>query len=144
MVAATAADALVGDTVNIARGAEVSVTRICDLLLELLDARDLEPEHAETRPGDVERHPLVARAVLPCDDQRVRAPRREVPHRPFATRHVDTGCAEIRLDEVDRSALTSKISLTPTPEAAAALAPPVTPNGLRQLSPGEGPGDEPE
>ena len=51
---------------------------------------------------------------------------------------------EIRLDEVDRAALTSKISLTPTPEAAAALAPPVAPAGLRPLSPGEGPGDEPE
>jgi len=51
---------------------------------------------------------------------------------------------EIRLDEVDRTALASKISLTPTPEATAALTPPRTPDGLRQLSPGEGPGDEPE
>jgi histidinol-phosphate phosphatase family protein len=51
---------------------------------------------------------------------------------------------EIRLDEADLAALTAKISLTPTPEATAALAPPVAPGGLRQLSPGEGPGDKPE
>jgi HAD superfamily hydrolase (TIGR01662 family) len=51
---------------------------------------------------------------------------------------------ELRLDDTDRTALAAKISLVPTPEAAAALAPPVTPGGLRQLSPGEGPGDEPE
>jgi HAD superfamily hydrolase (TIGR01662 family) len=51
---------------------------------------------------------------------------------------------EIRLDDVDHAALTAKISLAPTPEATAALAPPVTPGGLRELSPGEGPGDQPE
>lgn len=51
---------------------------------------------------------------------------------------------EIRLDETDRAALSAKISLVPTTEAAAALAPPVTPAGLRQLSAGEGPGNEPE
>ena len=51
---------------------------------------------------------------------------------------------ETHLDEVDRPALAAKISLIPTPEATAALVPPVTPGGLRQLSPGEGPGDEPE
>src|SRR5262245_35751689 len=47
---------------------------------------------------------------------------------------------EIRLDDADRTALAAKISLVPTPEAAAALAPPVMPTGLRKLSPGEGPG----
>jgi aryl-alcohol dehydrogenase-like predicted oxidoreductase len=51
---------------------------------------------------------------------------------------------ELLLDDVDRAALAAKISLVPTPEAAAALAPPVTPAGLRKLSSGEGPGDEPE
>jgi HAD superfamily hydrolase (TIGR01662 family) len=51
---------------------------------------------------------------------------------------------EIRLDETDRAALSAKISLVPTPEAAASLVPPVTPGGLRGLSPGEGPADEPE
>jgi HAD superfamily hydrolase (TIGR01662 family) len=51
---------------------------------------------------------------------------------------------DVRLDDVDRAALTAKISLVPTPEAAAALAPPITPDGLRQLSAAEGPGEEPE
>jgi HAD superfamily hydrolase (TIGR01662 family) len=51
---------------------------------------------------------------------------------------------EIRLDDVDRTALAAKISLVPTPEAAAALAPQVKPDGLRELSPGEGPGEESE
>ena len=51
---------------------------------------------------------------------------------------------ELRLDEVDRTALAAKISLVPTAEAAAELAPPVAPEKLRKLSPGEGPGDEPE
>jgi histidinol-phosphate phosphatase family protein len=51
---------------------------------------------------------------------------------------------DLRLDDSDRAALAAKISLVPTPEAVAALSPPVTPGGLRELSPGEGPGDEPE
>jgi histidinol-phosphate phosphatase family protein len=51
---------------------------------------------------------------------------------------------QVRLDEADRTALAAKISLVPTPEASADLAPPVAPNTLRKLSPGEGPGDEPE
>lgn len=51
---------------------------------------------------------------------------------------------EIRLDNTDRAALAAKISLVPTSEAAAALAPPITPAGLRQLSAGEGPGDQSE
>jgi HAD superfamily hydrolase (TIGR01662 family) len=51
---------------------------------------------------------------------------------------------EIRLDETDRAALAAKISLVPDAEATAALAPPVSPSSLRTLSPGQGPGDEPE
>jgi HAD superfamily hydrolase (TIGR01662 family) len=51
---------------------------------------------------------------------------------------------EVRLDDIDRASLMAKISLVPTPEAAAALAPPITPDGLRQLSAAEGPGEKPE
>ena len=51
---------------------------------------------------------------------------------------------ELRLDDTDRATLSAKISLVPTPEATADLAPPVTPGDLRQLSPGEEPGNEPE
>jgi UDP-glucose 4-epimerase len=56
IVAATVSDVLVGDTVNIAHGVEVSITQIAQLLLELLEAADLRPEHVEPRPGDVARH----------------------------------------------------------------------------------------
>jgi histidinol-phosphate phosphatase family protein len=51
---------------------------------------------------------------------------------------------EIRLDDVDRTALAAKISLVPTPEATTALVPPITPSGLRKLVRDEGPGDQPE
>ncbi len=51
---------------------------------------------------------------------------------------------EIRLDATDRATLAAKISLVPTPEAAAALVSPATPAGLRPLASGDGPGDEPE
>jgi HAD superfamily hydrolase (TIGR01662 family) len=51
---------------------------------------------------------------------------------------------ELRLDHVDRATLAAKISLVPTSEATAELVPPVTPSGIRQLSSGDGPGDEPE
>lgn len=51
---------------------------------------------------------------------------------------------KIPFDAKDRADLESRITFTPTPEALAATAPPVTPPGLRKLVPGEGPGDEPE
>ncbi|MEZ4454485.1 MAG: aldo/keto reductase [Nannocystaceae bacterium] len=44
----------------------------------------------------------------------------------------------------DRSELASKVSFDATPESLAATAPPVTPEGLRPLVAGEGPGDAPE
>lgn len=54
---AGACDALVGGTVNLARGKEVSIERICRLVLEKLGRQDLEPLYlTEGRPGDVERH----------------------------------------------------------------------------------------
>ena len=50
----------------------------------------------------------------------------------------------VPFDERDRADLALKISFTPTAAALAATAPPVTPAGLRELVPGDGPGDEPE
>ena len=50
----------------------------------------------------------------------------------------------VPFDARDRTELASRISFAPSPEALAATAPPVTPAGLRELAPGEGPGDEPE
>jgi UDP-glucose 4-epimerase len=56
IVAATCSDDLVGEAVNIAFGSGVSIREVCDRLLEILDARDLEPELAPARPGDVRHH----------------------------------------------------------------------------------------
>ena len=50
----------------------------------------------------------------------------------------------LRFDARDRAELESRITFTPTAEALALTAPPVTPAGLRPLAAGEGPGDEPE
>jgi histidinol-phosphate phosphatase family protein len=50
----------------------------------------------------------------------------------------------VPFDARDRAELESRITFTPTPEALAATAPPVTPPGLRALASGEGPGDDPE
>ncbi len=47
---------LVGQTVNVARGVEVSVRRIAELLLEITGAHHLGIEHAPARPADVQRH----------------------------------------------------------------------------------------
>jgi UDP-glucose 4-epimerase len=57
IIMAAECDELVGDYVNIAQGREVSIARICDLVLEKLGCRDLRPVYSEEgRPGDVERH----------------------------------------------------------------------------------------
>jgi UDP-glucose 4-epimerase len=56
IVAATAADELVGEAVNIAHGHPVAIREICDLLLEILGAHDLQPQLDAPRPGDVDRH----------------------------------------------------------------------------------------
>jgi UDP-glucose 4-epimerase len=56
IVAAAACDELVGETVNIASGREVSVREICERLLEILSADGLQPEFSDARPGDVETH----------------------------------------------------------------------------------------
>jgi UDP-glucose 4-epimerase len=56
IVAATAADELVGEAVNIAHGHPVAIREICDLLLEILGAHDLRPQLDAPRPGDVDRH----------------------------------------------------------------------------------------
>lgn len=50
-------DSLVGETVNIAAGREVSINDIARTVLELLAQDDhLTPVHMDARPGDVRRH----------------------------------------------------------------------------------------
>jgi UDP-glucose 4-epimerase len=57
IVMAAECDELVGDAVNIAYGQEVSIKKVCQLVLETLGAQELEPRYLEDgRPGDVERH----------------------------------------------------------------------------------------
>jgi len=56
IVLASQCDALVGERVNIARGQEVRITTICDLVLKAVQRDDLEPARASDRPGDVMRH----------------------------------------------------------------------------------------
>lgn len=51
-----ACDELLGESVNIARGREVSVAEVADLILSALGRCDLEPVHMDDRPGDVQRH----------------------------------------------------------------------------------------
>jgi UDP-glucose 4-epimerase len=51
---AAESDALVGRCVNIARGEEVEILRIAELVRELVAAVPIE--HREPRPGDVRRH----------------------------------------------------------------------------------------
>ena len=47
---------LVGESVNIARGEEVTVNRVVDLILRECGRADLRAEHGPDRPADVRRH----------------------------------------------------------------------------------------
>jgi UDP-glucose 4-epimerase len=57
-------DALLGDCVNLARGQDVSVATICELILKKLDRLDLEPVYlGEGRPADIDRmHADISKA----------------------------------------------------------------------------------
>jgi UDP-glucose 4-epimerase len=56
IVSAASSDNLVGEAINIAYGQGVSIREICDLLLDVLDAKELVPDYAEPRRGDVAHH----------------------------------------------------------------------------------------
>ena len=56
IVLAASCDELVGEAVNIAFGRGVSIAEICEVLLEVLNASDLQPLFEEARPGDVQHH----------------------------------------------------------------------------------------
>lgn len=53
---AAESDALVGQSVNIARGKEVTIRRIGELLIDLMERRDLSMQFEPARPADVHRH----------------------------------------------------------------------------------------
>ena len=56
IVRAGACDELLGLAVNIARGEEVTVNRVADIILRSLGRERLGATHAPERPGDVRRH----------------------------------------------------------------------------------------
>ena len=56
LVRAAACDAMVGEVVNVAFGHEVSIRAIAELVAIRLDRSDLRARHADSRPGDVDRH----------------------------------------------------------------------------------------
>jgi UDP-glucose 4-epimerase len=56
IIEAASSDALVGRHVNIARGQEVSIRRIAEFILDLLERPELGIIHDHDRPGDVMRH----------------------------------------------------------------------------------------
>ena len=57
IISAAECDELVGDCVNIARGQEVSILSVCELVLKKLGRQDLKPLYLDDgRPGDVDRH----------------------------------------------------------------------------------------
>lgn len=55
LIAAAGSDALVGDTINIARGKEVTVKRIAELV-QKVTGKKVGVKHLEERPHDVARH----------------------------------------------------------------------------------------
>lgn len=56
LITAGSADNLIGQTVNIARGQEVTIKEIADRLLKLLGKENLGIQFEPTRPADVQRH----------------------------------------------------------------------------------------
>jgi UDP-glucose 4-epimerase len=67
IVEAGACDALVGDVINIARGEEVTINRLCERVLALVERGDLIALRRPPRPADVRRHYAAvgkAKAVL--------------------------------------------------------------------------------
>lgn len=57
LIAAAECDALVGDTVNIAFGREVTINEVARYIIRTLGQDDkLSPQYMEPRPGDVQRH----------------------------------------------------------------------------------------
>jgi UDP-glucose 4-epimerase len=56
IIRASECEALTGKSVNVARGEEVTVNAIGDLVLRACGRTDLVPEHGPERPADVRRH----------------------------------------------------------------------------------------
>jgi UDP-glucose 4-epimerase len=64
IILAAECDELVGDAANLARGQDVSISTICQLILKKLDRQDLQPVYVhEGRPADIDKmHGDVSKA----------------------------------------------------------------------------------
>lgn len=56
LLAAGECDTLVGDVVNIARGREITINELAEIVLETIPKSKSRIEHQEPRPGDVQQH----------------------------------------------------------------------------------------
>lgn len=56
LILAAESETLIGETVNIAAGQEVSINEIAQIVIETLQDDGILPLHMEPRPGDVRRH----------------------------------------------------------------------------------------
>ncbi len=56
IIRASQCDDLIGQTVNIAKGEEISINKIAELIIEKLDKPHITPLYEKPRPGDVMRH----------------------------------------------------------------------------------------
>lgn len=56
IIMASECDAMVGQAVNIARGVEVSVKTLLDVIGKILKKEHIKPQYEAPRPGDVKRH----------------------------------------------------------------------------------------
>jgi UDP-glucose 4-epimerase len=64
IILAAECDELVGDAANLARGQDISISTICELILKRLDRQDLQPVYVhEGRPADIDKmHGDVSKA----------------------------------------------------------------------------------
>ena len=56
ILTASECDSMTGQTVNIARGEEVSINELANIIAKNLDKNNLKPVYEQNRPGDVMRH----------------------------------------------------------------------------------------
>jgi UDP-glucose 4-epimerase len=56
IIMASQSDSLIGQTVNIARGQEVSINHLARIISDKLGKNAISPVHERQRPGDVMRH----------------------------------------------------------------------------------------
>lgn len=56
IISASACDEMMGQSVNIARGKEISINKIAEIVAKKLDRAHIKPVYEKPRPGDVMRH----------------------------------------------------------------------------------------